>query len=247
MLTILIDADSMVYRAAWASEVPVPFGEDGMVHACADKVEAWSRVEADLGHVKAHVGDGRLILALSDPDRCFRAEFFPSYKSQRRANGRRPLLFQWLREEFAREYETAQRPRLEADDVLGVLATALPGAIVVSIDKDLKGVPCRLWNPMRPDRLPEEIDEAAADRWHLYQTLVGDAVDGYPGCPGVGPVRANRILAADPTWDAVEMAFLDRGLDKDFALTQARCARILRSGDYDHQTGEIKLWTPPTN
>ncbi len=43
-------------------------------------------------------------------------------------------------------------------------------------------------------QVPDHITLAEADRYHLYQTLVGDATDGYPGCPGVGEVAANKVL-----------------------------------------------------
>jgi hypothetical protein len=39
-----------------------------------------------------------------------------------------------------------------------------------------------------------EITEAQADRFHMIQTLTGDVTDGYPGCPGIGPVKAEQIL-----------------------------------------------------
>ena len=31
----------------------------------------------------------------------------------------------------------------------------------------------------------------------------------------------------------------------DFFLSQARCVRILREGEYDRDTNEIKLWALP--
>jgi len=39
-------------------------------------------------------------------------------------------------------------------------------------------------------------------------------------------------------------AYTKAGLDEDDAIVQARCARILRSEDWDTETKRIKLWTP---
>ena len=45
-------------------------------------------------------------------------------------------------------------------------------------------------------------------------------------------------------WTSVVSAYEKVGLTEDDALIQARCARILRHGEYDFKTREVKLWTP---
>jgi 5'-3' exonuclease len=87
-----------------------------------------------------------------------------------------------------------------------------------------------------------------AERFFLTQVLTGDKTDGYCGVPGVGPVKAARILDSvfaerDP-WQTVVDTFTKAGLSADVALDTARCAWILRKGDYDFDTGEITMWTP---
>ena len=41
----------------------------------------------------------------------------------------------------------------------------------------------------------------------MYQTLIGDLTDGFGGCPGVGGVKAQRVLAnkkgIEEMWEAV--------------------------------------------
>ena len=88
------------------------------------------------------------------------------------------------------------------------------------------------------------MDNSAADRFHLYQTLVGDQTDNYKGCPGVGPVKAETALGANPTWASVVGCYEKAGLTEEDALVQARVARILRHGEYNKMTCEVKLWTP---
>jgi DNA polymerase-1 len=43
-------------------------------------------------------------------------------------------------------------------------------------------------------------------------------------------------------WEAVKGAFKKAGFGEQEALCQARVARILRSGEYDKKTGNVKLW-----
>ena len=84
----------------------------------------------------------------------------------------------------------------------------------------------------------------------MKQTLTGDTVDCYPGCPGVGPVKAQRILDEDgdeyDLWLNVVMAFEKAGLTEEDALVQARLARILTTSDYNYDKEEPILWTAPT-
>ena len=95
-------------------------------------------------------------------------------------------LKQWISE----SYDTIIWPRLEADDVLGILGSvkAKKGSRVVidSEDKDLLTVPSSLLRR----GVVTKVTKEQADYTHLFQTLTGDTTDGYKGCPGVGPKRA---------------------------------------------------------
>ena len=138
---------------------------------------------------------------------------------------------------------------LEADDLLGIWATdpmfrVGDRKIIVSTDKDMLTVPCELWNPNHPEFGVKNISRKEADRFHLYQTLCGDSTDGYSGCPTIGHTRASRILAEDPTWEAVLKAYKSQGLTESDALVQARLARILRVENYNVKTEKMKYWIP---
>ena len=89
-----------------------------------------------------------------------------------------------------------------ADDVMGIMAS-IPNteAIIVSDDKDMKTIPCRLYRPNDNDRLV--ISDMEANKNFLIQALMGDMTDGYGGCPKVGIKTAEKILGNHPTWDAV--------------------------------------------
>jgi DNA polymerase-1 len=138
------------------------------------------------------------------------------------------------------KYNTIIYRRLEADDVLGILGTANTDTIIWSEDKDLRTVPAKHWI----DGDVVEISEEEADYNFYHQTLTGDSTDNYKGCPKIGGVTANKLLDVDCSWDTVVNTFAKQGLGEAVAIEQARLARILRNGEYDTDTGEVKLWTP---
>src|SRR5690606_18998991 len=85
-------------------------------------------------------------------------------------------------------------PMLEGDDVMGILQTngEYDEPVIWSLDKDLKQIPGL---HIRNDEVVE-ITKEEGDRFHMFQTLVGDVTDGYPGCPGVGHVIAEKALSS---------------------------------------------------
>lgn len=135
------------------------------------------------------------------------------------------------------QFECFERPTLEGDDVLGILATSskiVKGEkVIVTIDKDLKTIPGLHYNTNKPELGVYTITEEEADYWHLFQTLTGDPSDGYSGCPGIGPKKAQELLAESPSWETVERAFEKVGLGKAQAKVQAQMARILRAQDWN--------------
>ena len=79
----------------------------------------------------------------------------------------------------------------------------------------------------------------------MLQTLTGDPVDGYKGCPGAGPAKAAKVLSkAGSMWENVKREYVKAGLTEDHAILQARLARILRFEDWDSANKQPILWTP---
>jgi DNA polymerase-1 len=139
---------------------------------------------------------------------------------------------------------------IEADDLVGIAATEPEsnGSIAVSVDKDFKAIPCKLYNPDKPEDGVVEVSEEEANRHHFFQTLVGDSSDNYKGCPSIGPVKANKLLdgceSEEEVWEMILNNFDKAGLSSKHALVQARVSRILRHGDYDFETKKVRLWQP---
>lgn len=236
MTILLVDGDIIAYKAAASAETPVNWG-DGLwtLHSYEQDValyigEALSKLE-----IEAPVQD--CIVALSDTEN-YRKEIASYYKANRK-KVRRPMLLNYARDVIRNTYNTVIYRRLEADDVLGILGTANTDTIIWSEDKDLRTVPAKHWI----DGAVVEISEAEADYNFYAQTLMGDNADNYKGCPKVGAVAAKKILDKDCSWGAVVEAFKAKGLSEEVALENAQLARILRNGEYDTDTAEVRLWT----
>jgi DNA polymerase-1 len=117
----------------------------------------------------------------------------------------------------------------------------------------MKTLPAKVWN----GKALVGYTDQEADYWHMLQTLTGDAVDGYKGCPGIGPVGAEKLLngpavegeatydSGDPVlWPRVVAAYEKKKLTEEDALRNARLARILRWDDWDRKKKEPILWSP---
>ena len=79
--------------------------------------------------------------------------------------------------------------------------------------------------------------------------MAGDAGDGIQGIKGMGMVTASKTLADTPDtkealWSKVQETYTKKGYTIADAILNARLTRILREGDYNYQTGEVKLWNP---
>ena len=246
MRTLLIDGDIALYEVTNVCEVAVDWGDDfWTLHS--DLREATQRFDCWIADAKERLEADKVIVALSSPQN-WRKTILPSYKHNRKRK-RKPLIFPQLKDYCKRTYRSFEVNTLEADDVLGLLAGS-PGLgkikgqkVIVTIDKDLKTVPGFHYNPNRDTEGVVEITDEEADYNHLLQALMGDAVDGYSGCPGIGPKTGSKILNT-PSWEAVVEAYRKAGIEEEDALVQARVARILRWGEFDMKKEEVKLWNP---
>jgi len=243
-MKLLIDADIVLFKAAAAVEKEVEFEPDVWV-LWTDVSEAIQAFTDSLANLLELADTYSYLLAFSDTVN-FRKQIYPEYKANR--TQRKPMAFKTIRERVFEEYahKIVTLPGLEADDVLGITATASPGETMIwSEDKDLRQIPgLHLTAEGQKVIYPDE-----ADRWFYTQVLIGDTADNYKGCPGVGPVKAERCLEhAQPheMWDCVVDQYIKAHLTEEDALVQARLARILRSDDWNSETKEVKLWQPIT-
>jgi 5'-3' exonuclease len=237
-VSLLIDADFIVYKACAGSEVDIDWGDD-VILVTSRFSEAYKSVERELYHIATDLGCfDDSILFFSDSVN-FRKSIDPTYKGHR--NRKKPCGYRRVINKLKEDYHVVVMPTLEADDAMGIYATKEQGHIICSPDKDMRQIPGELYD--LSDGVvtitPEE-----GKRWHFIQTLAGDQTDGYGGVPGFGIKRAISFFEENGyTWDAVVEAFASKGLDESAALQNARLAKILQHSDYDFTNQCVKLWT----
>jgi 5'-3' exonuclease len=272
---LLIDGDVLVYKTAFASEKVIDWGDGlitlhSKVDEAADSIDAQIAHIKDV--LK---GDELVVALTCHETVNFRKEFFPQYKENRTEKRKPiawKAMRQHLLEKYdAKTKPNLEADDILGilSTKLGPIAPGLPAVtekIIVSIDKDFKTIPGLFYN-LNDGKSGEvqKISEEDADHNFMVQTLTGDSTDNYPGCQGIGPKRAKAILdeaihdafsdtspdeycaanALPILWRAVLKAFDAKGFGAEFALTQARCARILRASDYDFANKKPNLWSPP--
>lgn len=241
-MLLLIDADITCFSSCAAHQEEIEWDED-----------TWS-VYFDLGAAKktfehwldktvSQTGISEFKLCFSGADN-FRKKLNPSYKANR---GKKPVGYGALKQWAKETYPFFEKPQLEADDAMGILATKFPGrAFPLTMDKDLLTIPGRIFHiNQKLEGKWIESNEKDGNRRFLMQALMGDATDGYGGCPGIGPKTAEKLLDKHgAVWKTVVDAYVKAGLTEDDALMNARMARILRAEDWDFEKNEVKLWTP---
>jgi DNA polymerase-1 len=205
---VLVDGSSYLYRA---------------FHALPDlrtrSGEPTGALRGVVSMLRRMVEDGkpdRFAVVFDAPGKTFRDDWYPQYKANRT-----PMPDDLSRQiEPLHELVTAHGwpllviDRVEADDVIGTLATQAHkqgyDVVVSTSDKDLAQLVCRgvtLVNTMSNETLDEGGVLAKfgvrADQVLDLLTLVGDSIDNVPGVPKVGPKTAAKWLAQYGTLDGV--------------------------------------------
>jgi len=243
--TILIDADVLAFESSIIAQENIQWEEElWTVHA--DMAVAKQRVLGRIEQFKDLLKADEVVLALSDRAN-FRRKLFPDYKSNRRKSVL-PIILKPMKQWMIEELDAQLWANVEADDVLSILATERPNRldkrIIVSIDKDFKGVPGIFYDYNKEEY--HEPTEEEADNFHLLQALMGDSTDGFSGAKGVGAVTAKKWLDEHGyTWESVVAMYEKKGQDEQDALMNAWMARLLRKQEYNKKQKHItKLWTP---
>ena len=239
-LTLLIDADYFLYRAAQASEEELVFDSDTTV-----VVGSFSRGQSifkqSINDFKTKFDSDKVLLTFTDTKN-FRKEVDPSYKGNR--TKRKPCGYKKLKTWAMETYPSVMKPGLEADDVMGILATngSLDNFILISPDKDMAQIPCRIYDLKNEyTQTPEKAHELL-----YFQCLTGDSTDGYSGCPGIGPKRALAILSKVKDanfWPKVVETYLEAGLEEADAIRNLRLANILKHNHWDSEAQQPILIT----
>lgn len=248
-MKVLVDADIITYQVASMAEKQIDWGDGDKTVSVASvedvKENFMHRIEEIASALDANIYKNFVFAFSCTSKRYFRHDLWPEYKAHRSGRSA-PTHLGFIRNFVKSTFNCRSRPNLEADDVLGIMADLYRerdlGYCIVSSDKDLDQIPGLHYNPSK--QVPTyTTDEEYAKTWHMTQTLIGDSADNYPGCKGVGPVKAKAIVEGG--WKAVFKAFKEAGFDRKYAMVQARVARILRAADWNEDTHKVRLWTPP--
>ena len=265
---LLIDADSLVYKAGWSVEERVytlqhPDGSSQEFKTkkaakLADHTDSgeiyYSSRPADnpgfainsmnklLGGILDDLPRREYVCVLSGPgDRNFRHSIAKTkpYKGNRSEEGK-PYYYDLLREHIMQEFCGVIAPDgLEADDYLGIHQT--DSTVICGIDKDLLQIPGRHHN------YDKKIDKYVSETegWFNFfaQVLTGDASDNIPGLPRVGPARAYSILSTTVTpkemYDVVKQAYEDYQVADRFSEV---CSLLYLLRDHDDSWSKQETW-----
>lgn len=203
----LLDAYALIYRAYYAL-IRTP-----RMNSRGENTSAVYGFVNTLEDVLKRERPDYIAVAFDPPGGTFRHELYKEYKAQREAT---PEDIRWavpFIKEIIRAYNIPILEVLgfEADDVIGTMAKrgASEGFEVAMItpDKDyaqLVGEGITMVRPGHGNAPWERLDSAAVcekyglastERMIDYLALVGDTADNIPGCPGVGPKTAQKLLA----------------------------------------------------
>lgn len=216
----LLDGDIIAYKAAAATDAQ----EETERFCCmlADKITTeW---------VTGCQADGfKMCLSLGQS---FRYALFPEYKAHRKDQSR-PTYLNEVKDYLRMMYEVEEREGLEADDIMGILASQESEEIpvIVTIDKDLQQIPGWHYNPDK-SRFPFHVREQEGWLLEHVQWLAGDATDGFRGIPGVGPAKAlKRLREACTASEATAIVtdwYKEKGFTDQYLAEMRACSLILR-------------------
>lgn len=241
----LLDADTFMYACGFAADAQMKGKLLLEFPDATDEEREQMKLETDyehwaLGNVKTVINDiqeiynpeVKLFLTGSGNYREYMASI-QQYKGNRDPT-HKPKYYKEIREYLMNVWKAELITGREADDALGCaqFGAEPETTIIVTIDKDLDNV----WGWHYNWRKKEEyfIEPERADYLFWRQVLEGDKTDHIQGIPGIGPKKAEKILAVtDMSWmgmaDAVLRAYETAGLGWDQMYENATLLWIQRT------------------
>jgi DNA polymerase-1 len=205
MNILLIDGTNITMRYAFAMLADRQAHPDDL-----DIERVCGSVEWAIWRVSQQFGATRAVVCFDSEGETWRKAIYPDYKKSRppgtAAWSRRSC--DWLTE---RGWKCAEVPTFEGDDVVATLAKRAHcgghEVTVFSSDNDLlqlidiahvvqfgkKGE--EKYVIRSSVYLADKFKVASAAEFSLYKALVGDSGDEIPGCQGIGPVNAGKMIA----------------------------------------------------
>jgi len=116
-VSLLIDADFIVYKSCAATETEVDWGDD-VILVTSKFSEAYAMVERELYRIATDLGcfDDSILFFTDSVN--FRKRVDPAYKGHR--NRKKPCGYRRVINKLKEDYHVVVMPELEADDALGI-------------------------------------------------------------------------------------------------------------------------------
>lgn len=214
----LIDGDLCVYRVGFTTQNDPEWVAKARVD---DLLEGIIR---DLD-----VSQYRIFLTKNNDPDAFRQKQYPEYKANRKSP--KPVHYEYLRKYLEEGWDAQIVSVIEADDALAIASG--PGTIICSIDKDLLQIPGQHYNFVKKEIC--QITESEGLHRFYEQLLKGDPADNIKGIPGIGEVRAKKLLAGLETEQAMFDKVLEQyGIEEEM-LMNGLCLWLRRTSDDDYR------------
>lgn len=224
---LLIDADYLIYGIGFASEEDAErFAKSRLTETVENLVYMHLKADSYQAFLTGK-GNYRYDIAKTVP-----------YKGNR-VDMKKPKHYEALREHMVTRLGAIIVEGQEADDEVAIRMTKEPDKyLLVGVDKDLRQIPGWHFNPHKD--LLDYVDEFTGYKAFVTQLLTGDRVDNIPGLSGIGPKKADKVLAKCQTKeDLLQKAFekyQELDYSREYFIEQGQLLWLRRK--------EGELWLP---
>ena len=232
-MLLLTDAPYLLYRAFFGVPDKIKGAEGRPVNALLGSVNM------TLQMIEQHAPRA-VVMCFGPESAAYRTELYPAYHAQR-PEMPDDLAWQWERAPDlyrALGWHVEYRPEVEADDLLGSLAAAEDGPVIILTgDRDMfQCVDDRVHVALQGKETEIVNSEGVRERYGIepeqvpdFIALRGDPSDGIPGAKGIGAKTAADLLRRHGTLDrAIEGAIREKPSVRSALIGQADELRMFR-------------------
>lgn len=194
-MTSLIDADSLIHIISYNYRIATP-EDKGAIDEVRAAVDSFINMILTMTQATHYVG------AIGNKDgTCFRQRIYRYAKYK----GNRPPTHEWvvnwkptIRDQMTKVWGFINSPLLEADDIIASMVkfcnSFKQSCVICSPDKDLKQIAGTHFDYKKQEDVWKIV--SPVDAWYNFclQLLTGDSGDNIAGVPGLGPVKAEKLL-----------------------------------------------------
>jgi len=193
----LIDADSIYFRQACVTK---------------NKNDIRKGIDHMMNQIRRDCMSDDLLVAVKGHGN-FRKDLYPKYKANRKPQpDDMKEALTYGHEYMCSKWDAVMADDMEADDLVSIWAYEAREEerpyVIAGIDKDLLQIPGNHYNFAK--KIHSFVDDDTANYNLMIQCLTGDGTDNIPGIKGVGPKKAEKILAGVPMerrWNRVRASW----------------------------------------